>query len=74
LRGENNSAEVFYKGKWVKAYDPGSEYGGPYTNMRQLQENPKYQKNMEDIFGANWKKAAAKARRAEKLASRGANQ
>jgi len=64
---------MYHKGKWVKAYDPGSEYGGPYANMRNLQKNTRYQKNMEDIFGANWKTGAAKARRAEKLAARGSN-
>lgn len=53
-------------GKWTEAYNVNGNYGGPYTNMRQLQANPHYSSTWEKEYGPGWVKKLAQARRAEK--------
>jgi hypothetical protein len=37
------------KGHWTRAVDPEGDYGGPYANMRNLLENPRYRANMKEF-------------------------
>jgi hypothetical protein len=76
----NGKFEVYKKGKWseTEVHNAAGEYGGPYTNARNLQKNPKYQTDMRNIYGAPgnaWEdvvKKMAASRRAEKVAAKAA--
>ncbi len=76
----NGKFEVYKKGKWSEAevHNAAGEYGGPYTNARELQKDPKYQADMRNIYGAPgnaWEevvKKMAASRRAEKVAAKAA--
>ena len=37
------------RGHWTRAVDPEGDYGGPYANMRNLLENPRYRADMEEF-------------------------
>lgn len=70
------SYQIYKKGSWVpyegEVYNAEGRYGGPYSDMRQLQANPAYVAEMEARHGANWKEAEKKARRAAKVAAKAA--
>jgi hypothetical protein len=37
------------RGHWTRAVDPEGDYGGPYSNMRNLLANPRYRSNMNEF-------------------------
>lgn len=72
------SYQIYKKGAWVpfegEVHNAEGRYGGPYSDMRQLQANPAYIAEMEAKHGANWKEAEKKARRAAKVAAKAGSQ
>lgn len=47
------------RGQWVTAVDPEGDYGGPYTSVNELLNDPKFRSNMNNIYG---KRNAPKSR------------
>jgi hypothetical protein len=76
LKKVGNSYQIYKKGAFVahtgEVYNAEGRYGGPYSDMRQLQANSSYIADMEAKYGKNWKEAERKARRAAKVAAKGA--
>lgn len=50
----NNGHMMIYsrKGKWVPAINEYSNYGGPYSNIEDLERNPRYISDMANIYTA----------------------
>ena len=63
VRGNGNNAMIFNRGEWVKAYDPMGNYGGPYARIQNLHADPRFESNMANIYGADWRRVLKKQRR-----------
>ena len=37
------------RGMWLKAFDPEGDYNGPYSNVANLLDHPRYRSNMKNI-------------------------
>lgn len=52
--------QIYAKKRWVKAYDPEGDYGGPYANIKNLQKNTRYVRNQLEAIGDKFKYNAHK--------------